>query len=210
MLADQEFAKRTAMSRIAFAARILKPLEPASVLDIGCRDAELGKHLPGVDYNGADLFPAPGVKYVGDITKIEFDRTFDTVVACDILEHLDGLSPTFDRLMGIADKHLLISLPNTYDLKARINFATKGRINGKYLFTEEPPLDRHHWLMGRDEIVAFCNAKASKHGVTVRLFEMSYGSEGSRKLAGMIGGMLTRMLPRSLTTATVFALFSKQ
>ena len=198
------------MSRIAFAARILKPLQPASVLDIGCRDAELGKHLPGVDYNGADLFPAPGVKYVGDITKMEFDRTFDTVVACDILEHLDALSATFDRLLGVADKHFLISLPNTYDLKSRTSFATKGRINQKYVFTEDPPLDRHHWLMSREEIIAFCNAKAAKHGVDLKLFDMSYGSGGNRTLTAIVGRQLTRLLPRSLTTETVFALFSKQ
>jgi hypothetical protein len=90
-----------------------------------------------------------------------------------------------------------------------VNFATKGRINGKYVFTEEPPLDRHHWLMGRDEIIAFCEAKAKKHSVSLNLFEMRYGNEGSRPIAGTIGKAMSAILPPSLTTATVFGLFSK-
>jgi len=197
------------MSRIAFAARILRPFNPSSILDIGCRNAELGKYFPEADYNGADLFPSPGVKYVGDITTMEFDRSFDTVVACDILEHLETTSATFDKLMGLAEKRLLISLPNTYDLKSRWSFAAEGRLGGKYEFNEEPPLDRHHWIMGREEIRRFAQAKARKHGTQLEMFDLTYGSSGNRTLSAVVGRVLSKALPKSLTTETVLALFTR-
>lgn len=197
------------MSRITVAASILRPLHPTSVLDVGCRDASLRQQLPDVEYFGADLVAGPHIKYVGDITKIEFDRTFDTVVALDILEHLEPLSATFDRLMAVSERRMLISLPNTYDLKSRFNFATKGRLNGKYTFTEEPPVDRHRWLMGREEIMSFAKAKARKHGVQLRLFDLTYGSSGARGIRPFVGRMLAKVFRRSLTTETVLALFTK-
>lgn len=197
------------MSRITVAARILQPLHPTSVLDVGCRDASLGEQLPEAEYFGADLVGGPNIKYVGDVTKMEFDRTFDTVVALDILEHLEPLSATFDRLMAISERRMLISLPNTYDLKSRFNFATKGRLNGKYIFTEEPPTDRHRWLMGREEIMNFAKAKARKHGVQLQLFDITYGSSGARGIRPFVGRIFAKVLPRTLTTETVLALFTK-
>jgi hypothetical protein len=193
------------VSRARFAAEILRPLEPRSILDIGCRDAELARYFPGVEYHGADLFPGERVSYVGDVTQTDFGRTFDTVVACDILEHLDDPSAMFDRLVPVADRYMLISLPNTYDLKSRVKFAIKGQMGGKYVFTEETPLDRHHWLMNRGEIADFAKAKAAKHGLSLRLFDMPYGSAGN-----ILGKALAATLPKSLTMGTVFALFRGQ
>src|SRR5687768_5928585 len=148
------------MSRIGFAASILKPLAPRSILDIGCRDSSLANLLPAAEYAGADLRPGPRVKYVGDVTRMQMDQTFDAVVALDILEHLENPSEMFDRLVPLADRWLLISLPNSYDLKSRLKFAVKGQLGGKYVFSEAHPQDRHRWLMNRDEINAFAKAKA--------------------------------------------------
>ena len=192
------------MSRIRLAGKILRPVSPISILDVGCRDGSLAAELPDADYSGADLFPGPAVKYVGDITQLKIDRSFDTVVAMDILEHLPTPSETFDKLFALAERHFLISLPNTYHLKLRYNFARKGMLNGKYLFTEAPQLDRHHWLISREEARQFANVKAEKHGAKLKLLDMSYGAEGNR-----IGKVLTATLPPSLTTETVFALFTR-
>lgn len=169
----------------------------------------MAMHLPGAEYSGADLFAGAGIQYVGDITKMEFDRTFDAVVALDILEHLDSLSTTFDRLMAVAERYLLISLPNTYDLKSRFKFAVQGQLGGKYVFTEEAQVDRHHWLMSYAEIRQFAEAKARKHRVQLQLFDMTYGASGNRSPSAIAGRLLTTILPRQLTTATVFALFTR-
>ena len=197
------------MSRIEFAASILKPLAPKSVLDVGCRDGSLADLLPGTDYSGADLRPGPRVKYVGDVTRLRLDRKFDAVVALDILEHLDDPSEMFDRLVPLADRWVLISLPNCYDLKSRLKFAVKGQLGGKYVFSEAHPQDRHRWLMNRDEINAFAKAKAAAHGLSLRLTDMTFGSSGMRSLTSVGGRIATGALPRSLSTATVFALFAR-
>jgi hypothetical protein len=197
------------VSRVRFAAGILEPFKPRSLLDIGCRDAELASFFPEAEYSGADLFPGDRVIYVGDIATLNIERRFDTVVACDILEHLDDPSGTFDRLAPLAERRFLISLPNCYDLKKRWAFARGGPLGGKYVFTEERPLDRHHWLMNRKEIYAFARAKAEKHGFSLKLFDMTYGSSGNRTTTGRIGRLLSAFLPKSLSTETVFALFSR-
>lgn len=197
------------MSRIHFAANILRPLAPKSILDVGCRDCSLADLFPGVDYAGADLCPGPRVKYVGDVSQLEAGGTFDAVVALDILEHLESPSGTFDRLVPLAQQWLLISLPNTYDLKSRMQFLRKGHLGGKYVFGEAHPQDRHRWLMNKAEIYRFAHAKAAKHRLSLNLFDMTYGASGDRSVAATMGRITAAVLPRSLATATVFALFTK-
>lgn len=197
------------MSRVNLAAKILRPLSPQTVLDVGCRDASLADLMPGVDYSGADLLPGPRVKYVGDVTSMQIGNTFDAVVALDILEHLESPSEMFDRLVSFAERYLLISLPNTYDLKSRVKFVTRGQLGGKYVFGEEHPLDRHRWLMNRSEICAFAAEKARKHGLELQTFDLTYGSSGNRPLTAAAGRFASRILPRSLAAETVFALFTK-
>jgi SAM-dependent methyltransferase len=195
------------VSRVRFAARILKPLDPRSILDVGCRDGALAALLPAVDYRGADLLAGDHVHYAGDINTLRIDRTFDVVVACDILEHLPNPSETFDRLLPLAERHFLISLPNGYDLKSRLQFAFLGSLGGKYAFVEPAEPDRHQWLMGREEIRRWAEAKAAKHGLKLALVDMPYGSGASRWT--LLGRLAAAILPRSLATATVFALFSR-
>lgn len=197
------------MSRIQFAANILRPLAPQSILDVGCRDCSLGDLFPNVEYAGADLCPGPRVKYVGDVAQLEADRSFDAVVALDILEHLESPSGTFDRLLPFARRWLLISLPNIYDLKSRMQFLWKGHLGGKYVFGAAHPRDRHRWLMNRAEVREFAHAKAAQHGLSLSLFDMTYGASENHSVSATIGRITAAVVPRSLSTATVFALFIK-
>lgn len=199
------------MSRIKFAAAILRPLCPKSILDVGCRDASLLDEFPIVPYAGADLVPDKlgRVKYIGDITEIDFDRRFDTVVALDILEHLDRPGELFDRLVALADRLILVSLPNTYDLKSRVMFV-RGQLGGKYEFCEDPPADRHRWLMNRNQIVAFYEAKAARHDLSFQEFDLTYGASMNSDLTARCGRVLAKILPPSMAAETIFGLFSKQ
>lgn len=199
------------MARIQIAGNILKPLGIKSVLDVGCRDGSLSDELPSVDYSGADLFPDKRgrVKFVGDFTAMEIPGRFDAVAACDILEHLPHPSAAFDRLAALADRYILVSLPNTYDLKIRCRFALQGRLGGKYTFTEEEPVDRHCWLVSRQEAISFYQYKAKKHGMRLDVLDMGYGASGGRSLTSFLGRFLSTVLPRSIATATVFGLFSR-
>lgn len=199
------------MSRIAYAGRMLRPLHIDSVLDVGCRSGALADELPSVRYSGADLCPDDfgRVKYVGDIAELEIPERFDAVVACDILEHLPHPSAMFDRLLGLADRYLLVSFPNTYDLKSRVKFVLRGEMGGKYRFLEEEPKDRHQWLMSRAEIISFFEAKAAKHKLLYQPYDMQYGDSGRYTLSSMLGRVAAGLLPASLATETVFGLFTK-
>jgi hypothetical protein len=197
--------------RIAYAGQLLRPLQIESLLDVGCRDGSLADELPLVKYSGADLFPdgKGRVKYVGDVTRMDIAGQFDAVVALDILEHLPHPSAMFDRLVSLAKRHLLVSFPNTYDLKSRVRFALRGRMGGKYAFSEIEPLDRHHWLISRAEAIAFFRAKAVKHRLAYVPHDMRYGDSGRYSITAITGRIAAKVLPASLTTETVFGLFSK-
>lgn len=200
----------TPNNRINAAVGLLRQVEPfQSLLDVGCREGYLRKHLtPGTDYVGLDLVPCgPHVRYVGDVQSIRFDRRFDVVVALDVLEHMEHPSLAFDKLLGVADRVLIVSLPNCYDLKGRMNFALKGRLGGKYRFLEEEPLDRHHWVMGLGEIDTFFQVKARKHSLTYQIRRVGYGESGRGNLVSYLGRLVTRLLPGSVSTETVVGMF---
>lgn len=191
------------MSRTRFAGAMLRPLKLKSILDVGCREGDLADELPGVDYAGADLYPSERVKFVGDITTSDIPGTFDAVAALDILEHVESPSALFDKLAPKAERYMIASLPNVYDLKSRYSFA-RGRLGGKYDFTEPHPQDRHRWLMNRSEIYSFFDAKAKQHGFTLQYVDMPYGTSG-RLHARLLGALL----PKSLKVETVFAIFKR-
>lgn len=197
-------------NRIQAAAALLPQVGPfQSVLDVGCREGYLQPHLPaGTDYAGLDLVPCgPHVRYLGDVLAIQFDRRFDVVVALDVLEHMEHPSVAFDKLLAVADRALIVSLPNCYDLKGRMNFALKGRLGGKYHFQEQEPLDRHRWVMGLGEIDAFFRAKAGKHGLRYQMRRVGYGESGGTSLVSRMGRIATRLLPAAVATETAVGLF---
>lgn len=200
------------MSRIALAARILRNLQYKSLLDVGCREGDLMDEVPSnVEYAGADLFPDKRgrVRYLGDIAKMEIPRKYDVVVALDILEHLESPSTVFDRLVGWTNQHLLVSFPNCYDLKSRVRFAAGGPLGGKYLFREDEPVDRHRWLMTRDEILDFYHVKSRKHAMELQVIDLTYGSSGRATMVARAGRVLSALLPAAVTTQTVCGLFTR-
>jgi SAM-dependent methyltransferase len=202
------------MGRLDLAAQIVgRPREGASVLDVGCREALLSDLLPpSVAYYGCDLVAdrRGRVKYVGDFSSLEFDRTFDIVVALDVLEHLESPSKAFDSLVSLASQRVIVSLPNCYDLKSRRRFAFRGQLGGKYVFEANEPVDRHRWLMNRREIISFFESKAFEHGMQLQTADVTYGSSGTASIASRSGRTLSRVLPRSLVSETVVGSFEKR
>jgi hypothetical protein len=202
------------MNRVEFASQILLRLDGIStLLDVGCRGCELKGHLPSsIAYSSVDLKQnAEGtVTYVGDVVSLRLIEQFDCVVALDILEHVEDPGLLFDRLAGLTRRHLLISLPNCYDLKGRIKFSMHGTLGGKYLFTAHSPLDRHRWLMGRQEILEFYSDKARQHGLNYQSADLLYGNPHSVSLRSKLRALSRFLLPRALCTSTVLGIFDKQ
>lgn len=199
------------MDRITTIARIINRLDGvASILDAGCRDAALAGRIPqDIRYSGADLFPGERVKYVGDITAMTIDEKFSLVVAADILEHLEKPSTTFDKLAGLTERYMIVSLPNCYDMKSMFKFVRKQHLGGKYAFSVDEPLDRHRWLMNFNEINHFYEAKAAQHRMKLEVVTPRYGDSGAKGARAGLGRLLRGVMPARLWVPTVFGVFEK-
>lgn len=103
------------------------------VLDIGCGDGYLlealrqkGALVSGIDISeeGARKCRQKGIEVaVADISleKAPFqDKTFDTVILLDILEHVYDPDPLLEKAIRLSKKHIIISVPNFNSLPARI------------------------------------------------------------------------------------------
>jgi hypothetical protein len=143
---------------------------------------------------------------VGDIQNIEIGQQFDCVFALDVLEHVDNLHALFDRLVGLSRRVLVVSLPNCYDIKCRVNFAIRGRLGGKYDFPATPRVDRHRWIMSYDEIRAFYGAQAARHALELRMHDMKHGYAGFTSVTSLLG-LMSRALGPRLSSACVVGVF---
>jgi hypothetical protein len=140
-----------------------------SVLDVGCRSRQLKDALPKetTDYLGVDLYPPADV--VGNLeTGLPFDAaSCNTVVALDVLEHTDDIHYSFAELCRVARNHVLLALPNLYEISGRKRFLLGQRISGKYGLPTDPPNDRHRWILSFNEALIFTHTMAPKSGFRV-------------------------------------------
>lgn len=120
------------------------------VLDVGCGDALLREHV--TDYVGCDIAGKPDVRLNLDHAFLPFrDGSFQTAVCTDVLEHVEPMRQVFGELFRVAQRSVIISLPNVYALGYRIKFA-RGRVISKEYSLE--PRNRHRWLPNFDETCA--------------------------------------------------------
>ena len=135
------------------------------VLEIGCRHRELEDVLVcrGVSYFGVDLAVTADV--VADLgAGLPFcDETADVVVALDVLEHTDNIHHALSELCRVARHHVLVSLPNQYEARARW-MDLRGRHSGKWGLPLAPRRDRHRWLFTLEEAREFCRHVSGVHG----------------------------------------------
>ena len=99
-----------------------------TLLDAGCRTMDLKPLLKGcTDYFGSDLIPAEGVVQCDLEKRLPFkDNSYDVVTALDVLEHLENPHAALKELCRVAKKSVMISLPNMFYIKFRLNFL-RGR-----------------------------------------------------------------------------------
>jgi hypothetical protein len=201
------------MDRVGQAAKIINALPVASVLDVGCRDQVLQKHLrPTVSYAGLDVHPVNGrPRYVGDLMKLDIAERFDCVAALDVVEHTDDPYAFFDRLVSLARKYLLVSLPNCYSLYHKWSFLFHDSMGEKYVFMREMPNDRHKWVMNCAEIAQFFQHRALANDCGVEIVRLTY-THGHRHPVHPItlrNRVLLATLPKDWLTHTMLAVFTK-
>lgn len=140
-----------------------------TVLDVGCRTGELKEILPDKTsaYVGMDLFPPANV--IANLgAGLPFaSESSDTVVALDVLEHTDDIHASFSELCRVARSHVLIILPNMYEVQLRMRLLFGQQLSGKYGLPSRAPKDRHRWLFSFRDAKAFTHVLANRCGFEV-------------------------------------------
>ena len=142
------------------------------VLDVGCRSGLLREALKqeGVDaaYTGLDLYlPADIIADLGKGLPFS-DKSFDVVVALDVLEHVDDIHFALAELCRVSKRWVVITLPNAYELRGRVKFLLGRPLSGKYGLPPEPPKDRHRWIFSLADARKFLYTGGKKYEFAVR------------------------------------------
>ena len=88
------------------------------------------------------------------IDKLPFENnSFDTVLALDVLEHLEKFYFIFEEILRVSKKNVIISLPNSMiDLipiflnRKKKDKNNQGVYNKFYGLPVQEPIDRHRWF----------------------------------------------------------------
>ena len=158
-------------------ASLLSPLS-GSILDVGARDRILHSFLKGSDVRYFSADAVSGCDYEIDLEKsLTFDaKEFETVVALDVLEHVDRLHSAAGELFRIAKERVVIGLPNMGVLGHRIHFLYYGKLGTeKYDLRGEEEIDRHRWLTSYRDIVAFYRSIGERHGFKLESLGLEVG-----------------------------------
>lgn len=194
----------------------------ADVLDVGADQGFLrpfiedagGKYV-GVGYGeGVDLeldLEAGRLPYA--------DRSFDTVLCLDTLEHLEAAHAVFDELCRVAREHVVVALPNSWAAvwhALRLGDYRPGQPLKFYGLPERPPEDRHRWFFTLSEARRFLSNNATRNHFEVVQFDTYPDTElygtGVRQL---VKRALYRRLFRSeleqleLTSSTLWCLLRR-
>lgn len=143
-----------------------RPVLVGSVLDVGCGKRLVGGQVPKPDlYVGIDIKLPCDVVVDLDCEALPFeDRSFDTVICSDVLEHLESAHRMFDECCRVARSRVIISLPNpARDFLVELYQGSGGRLT-YYGFPAENPGNRHRWFFGFEEAAEFVRACATRNG----------------------------------------------
>ena len=94
------------------------------------------------------------------------DRSFETIVCTDVLEHIDNIYHAYDELFRVADRKVIISLPNNWTNARRPIERGKGSFSF-YGLPAEKPKDRHKWFFGLTEARDFFYAQERRFPIRV-------------------------------------------
>lgn len=147
-----------------------------TLVDIGARNNHLRGFLsPELRYISADI--APGHDMLWDLEEpISVpDCSYDTVVAIDVLEHVEHIHRAYKELIRIARHKLFVSLPNMTCLPWRLQFLKTRYPRAKYDLLSERQGDRHRWLTSDSRTIALVNHRAQAIGCTVKLYSLLSG-----------------------------------
>jgi 2-polyprenyl-3-methyl-5-hydroxy-6-metoxy-1,4-benzoquinol methylase len=155
-------------TRSKFAVREFGQFFGKTILDVGSSNKELKSAIESQkikieNYTSVDL-AAADFEIDLDKESLPFEtNSFETVVCTDVLEHLENIHSVFLKILSIASKNVIVSLPNCwFSLKKELFL---GNESGKF-FGLPPiqPQDRHRWFFNFTEaryfLIKNCHDKA--------------------------------------------------
>lgn len=157
------------------------------VLDVGCDQKQLARLLPaGGAYTGVDMNAAADVRLNLDRDDLPFAAgAFDTVIAADVLEHLERLHAVFDELCRVARGHVIVSLPNPVrNLMLELARGKAGRLK-YYGLPVDAPADRHRWFFGAEEAAHFLKERGLRNDF--RVAQLDFEERGAPAWMGETG-----------------------
>ncbi len=137
--------------------KMIKPLRPVSILDVGCgegftlkklEEKKIGKKAEGIDYSsdaikiGKKIYPELTLSK-GDVYGLKYpDNSFDLIICTEVLEHLDDPEKAVQEMKRVTSKYIIFSVPN------EPFFIMANFLRGKYLknFGNHPE-HINHWTM---------------------------------------------------------------
>ncbi|MDX2132027.1 MAG: methyltransferase domain-containing protein [Planctomycetota bacterium] len=166
-------------TKARYIAEKYAPILHGSVLDVGCDKAPLRALVASPSrYTGVDMAPGSDIVLNLDASPLPLaNRSYDTVVCTDVLEHLERCHGVFDELCRVANGHVVVSLPNPVRcLLDALRDGAKGRLK-YYGLPSQPPPDRHRWFFGAEDARAFVETGAARNGFDVE--QMDFESVGN-------------------------------
>lgn len=169
---------RDRQTKAAYIADKYRQILTDSVLDVGCDTKRIGSLIPrSVKYVGIDMSPVADVVLDLDAGPLPFaDRSFNTVLCTDVLEHLEHAHRVFDELCRVSDQWVIVSLPNPIRHMLEAIGTGCGSQLKYYGLPTDRPSDRHRWFFGIDDAKRFLSERGARAGYEVAQFDMEEGN----------------------------------
>ncbi len=166
------------------------------VIDVGSRDdsakRSLGKDVTLIDKNNTSLD-----RWDWEKSPIPFpDKSFDTVICFDTLEHINDIHRSLRDLMRISRETVIISLPNCWKKQIK-KFATLSAGQASYGLPPEKPMDRHKWFFTTEDIDNFLVYNATTNPEPFEAIDVVYHAPKTR-LWHKLSFWLLKMLPKNI------------
>jgi len=197
-------------SRINYLYKNYKEFLTGSILDIGCDNQYLKNILPsGQKYIGIDISGSPDITLNLEKESIPFkEKSFDTVICLDVLEHLDNLHEVFEEIIKISSKNIIISLPNCWgSFKSSFYKTLSPKFYG---LPDGKPNDRHKWFFNTDDIIIFFEKMAQKNNMKInKLTFVAHGFSIKSKIISLLFKIISKKLYYNFFVNSVWVVFEK-
>lgn len=197
------------LDRNQFVAKRIGKLNGEKVLDLGCRDKILKKHLIGnFEYFAVDFNPnISNADYINHNLENglpkEVDK-IDIIAAIDVLEHTENIHLILKECFNKAQKIIVIALPNIAYYKFRFFFLTTGKISGKYTFHEKKVIDRHRWVTTYHANIEFIKKNTPANW---KIFKYNFIAQRKRNfIFYYIEKLLSKFFPQLFVYENIFIL----